>query len=252
MEKKSVSLETDGLCLVGEVYLPETSARPQPAVCLCHGIPAVPHDPTDIGYPLLAERFCTAGFVSLIFNFRGTGGSQGNLDLDGWTRDVKTVVDFLLTLEVVDKSRLSLVGFSGGAAVSVYVAAHDPRISYVIACACPSVFSFLVDREQGSSLIQHFRSIGVIRDDGFPPSLDGWLEGFNLVSPIRWIDKISPRPLLLVHGEEDEVVPVEHAFKLYEQAKEPKEIAIIPGAGHRLRLEEKAVTAAMDWLRART
>jgi len=56
--------------------------------------------------------------------------------------------------------------------------------------------------------------------------------------------------LLLVHGDTDEIVPVEQAYKLYQKAKEPKELAIIPGARHKLRLEEKAMATVLDWLRA--
>lgn len=251
MKIDSVLLIVDNLKLVGEVYFPEVGAKPCPALCLCHGIPAVPQPPPDRGYALLAERFCAAGFVTLIFNFRGTGQSEGNLDMRGWTRDLETAIDFLSSLDEVNKSSLCLVGSSGGAAVSVYVAANDPRISCVATLACPADFVALQAKQQGLSLIDQFRSIGAIRNADFPPSVDEWLEGFNAISPIRWVDKISPRPLLLIHGDKDEVVAIEHASRLYEQAGEPKELVIIPGAEHRLRLEEKAITTALNWLKAR-
>ncbi len=249
MKKRNITLKADNLRLAGEVYFPETTKQNCPALCLCHGIPSGQRDPNDRGYPALAERFCAAGFITLIFNFRGTGQSQGNLDILGWTRDLKAAIDFLSSLNRVDKSNLYLLGSSGGAAVSVYVAAHDPRVSSVVTLACPAEFGFLTDVQQTESTIDHFRSIGAIRDAGFPPSIDEWYKGFNTVSPIRWIDKISPRPLLLIHGEEDEVVSIEHAFRLHKQAREPKELVIIPGAGHRLRLEEKAIATALNWLK---
>ena len=104
---------------------------------------------------------------------------------------------------------------------------------------------------QAESLINHFRSIDVIKDVDFPPSIDEWLEGFKVVSPIRWIGRISPRPVLLIHGDKDEAVGVEHASRLYERAGESKELVVIPEAGHRMRLEEKAVTTALNWLKAR-
>ena len=116
-----------------------------------------------------------------------------------------------------------------------------------ITLACPAEFSFLTDKQRAEATIDHFRSIGVIRDADFPLSIDDWLAGFGTVSPLKWIDKISPRPLLLIHGKKDDLVPVEHARRLYEKAGEPKELVIIPGAGHRLRLEYKAVNAALDW-----
>jgi dipeptidyl aminopeptidase/acylaminoacyl peptidase len=251
--KRDFTLTVDSLRLPGEVYLPETAKRPCPALCLCHGIPSgQPGSSDDRGYPGLAERFCAAGFVTLIFNFRGTGLAQGNLDMMGWTRDLEAAIDYLTSLEEADKSRLCLLGSSAGAAVSVYVAANDTRVSSLVTLACPAEFGFLTDKQRARGTIDHFRSIGVIRDKDFPPSIDKWLECFNTVSPLHWIGRISPRPLLLIHGDKDDLVPVEHAHRLYEKAGEPKELGIIPDAGHRLRLEEKAVTTALNWLKAKS
>ena len=253
MKIRKVNLKVDGLSLPCEIYLPKKRKHPHPTLCLCHGIPTAKHDPAERGYAVLAERFCAIGLVTLVFNFRGTGLAEGNMDMLGWTRDLNAAIDFLYRLDEVDKSKVCLLGSSAGAAVSVYVAANDPRISSVVTLACPAEFSFLstLSTEQTvASLIDHFRSIGTIRDADFPPSVDEWLEGFSRISPIRWVDKISPRPLLLVHGDQDDVVALEHARKLYEKAKEPKEIFIIPGAGHRLRQEERAITTALSWLKA--
>jgi dipeptidyl aminopeptidase/acylaminoacyl peptidase len=247
--KREITLTVDNLHLPGEVYFPETAKEPCPALCLCHGIPSgQPSSSDDRGYPGLAERFCAAGFITLIFNFRGAGPAQGNLDMMGWTRDLKAAIDYLASLEEVDKSCLCLLGSSGGAAVSVYVAANDPRVSSLVTLACPAEFSFLTDKQRAKDTIDHFRSIGVIRDKDFPTSVDEWLEGFSTISPLRWIHRISPRPILLIHGDKDDLVPVEHAHQLYERAGEPKELAIIADAGHRLRHEEKAVTTALEWL----
>lgn len=250
MQVRSICLISDGLDLAGQVYIPRGN-KAHAALCICHGIPATPYDPSDKGYAVLAERFCHAGFVTLIFNFRGAGKSQGNLDVLGWSRDLEVAVDFLYNLEETDKTKLCLLGFSGGAAVSVYATAHDDRVSSLAACACPANFNSLADKEKALFNIQRFRDIGVIRDDGFPASIETWLNNFETISPIHWIDKVSPRPLLLVHGDADEVVPLEHAYRLYQKAREPKELLAIPGAKHRLRLEEKAMAAVLDWLQTR-
>jgi dipeptidyl aminopeptidase/acylaminoacyl peptidase len=248
MSRKDFAIHVDGLKLPAAVFFPETN-RPSPALCLCHGIPAGKYNPTEEGYPALAQRFCDAGFVTTIFNFRGTGLADGNLDMAGWTRDLSAVVDFIYGLREVDKSRICLLGSSAGAAVSVCVAARDPRISTVATFACPADFTFLPSGQQVQSLIDHFRSIGLIKDPNFPPSVEEWLKGFSEVSPIRWVDKITPRPLLLLHGDKDDIVPLENAHRLYQQAGEPKELIVLPGAGHRLRLEPKALDIALDWLK---
>ena len=248
MDVKEIRFKADGLELAGELHIPSRE-KVHPALCICHGIPAVPHDPTDKGYTLLAQRFCHAGFITLIFNFRGTGKSAGNLDILGWTRDLQAALDFLYSLEETDKARMCVLGFSGGAAVSVYIAARDSRVSSVVTCACPADFRSLSQRETPLETIQRFRQIGTIRDDNFPPSIEEWQRGFGTISPIKWVDKISPHPLLLVHGDADELIPLEHARRLYQKAKEPKELKIIPGAKHKMRLEEAAMDLVLDWLK---
>ena len=250
MDVEEIRLKSDGLELRGELRIPSRD-KIHPALCICHGIPAAPPDPTDRGYALLAERFCQAGFVTLIFNFRGTGKSQGNLDLLGWTGDLEAALNLLYGLKEVDKSRLCLLGFSGGAAVSVYAAAHDARVSLVVTCACPADFHSLHQKEKSSDAVQRFRQIGAIRDKDFPPSMEEWQRGFETITPIDWVDRISPRPLLLAHGDADELIPLEHARRLYQKAKEPKELKIITGAPHRMRLDRAAMDFVLDWLKAR-
>jgi len=245
MLTRDFTLKVDGLDISARLYLPAAN-MPYPTVCVCHGIPAGIPDPGDRGYPALAEQICRHGFGVLIFNFRGTGASGGNLDILGWTRDLKAVIDYLCALPEVDRSRLCLLGFSGGAAVSIYVASPDKRVSSVVACACPAEFTKL---DEVQSLIDHYRSIGAIRDKDFPPSAEEWLNGFKLVKPIDYVAKISPRPLLLVHGRNDETVVVSEAYKLYDKAGEPKKLVIVEGAGHRLRRSGEAMAIVIDWLK---
>ncbi|MDH5696261.1 MAG: alpha/beta fold hydrolase [Dehalococcoidia bacterium] len=249
MLNRVIVLEVDGLNIIGQFYLP-AGKMPYPTVCVCHGIPAGIPAPNDRGYALLAEQICRQGFAVLIFNFRGTGDSGGNLDILGWIRDLKAAIDYLSALPEVDKSRLWLLGFSGGAAVSICVASQDNRVSSVVSCACPAEFTFFTKADEPQSLIDHFRSIGAIRDDDFPHSAEEWLSGFELVSPIKYVAGIAPRPLLLVHGSKDETVEVSHAYKLYERAGEPKKIIIVDGAEHRLRQNDRAMAIVLDWLKS--
>ena len=66
-----------------------------------------------------------------------------------------------------------------------------------------------------------------------------------MVSPIRYVAGIAPRPLL-VHGSKDEVVEVSHAYKLYGSAEEPKQLSIVDGAEHRLRQNDWTMTIVID------
>lgn len=249
MHQNAVTLPVDGLDIVGQLYLPD-KPTPHPTVCICHGIPAHIPDPGDRGYALLAERICHEGMAVFIFNFRGTGASDGNLDILGWTRDLKTVINYLWTLTEVDRSHLSLLGFSGGAAVAVYVTSSDPRISSIVTCACPAEFNFLTNGGDPQSIADHFRNINAIRDNEFPHSIDEWLDGFRLISPITYVAEIAPKRLLLVHGSQDETVEVNDAHRLYAQAREPKQLIIVDDAGHRLRQDERTMTVVIDWLKS--
>ncbi len=247
--RKIVTLEVDSLTISGQLYLPSRQA-PYPTVCVCHGIPSKRKDSSDRGYPLLAEKICLEGFAVLIFNFRGTGASEGNLDILGWTRDLKAAIDYLWALPEVDKSRLSLLGFSGGAAVSIYVASQDNWLSSIVVCASMAEFTFLTEVDDPQSIISYFRSVGTIRDNDFPPSVEEWLNGFRLVSPIKYVAGIAPRPLLLVHGDRDETIDMSHARRLYDRAGEPKQLIIVDGAGHRLRQDDRAMTNVIHWLKS--
>ncbi|MDP6043696.1 MAG: hypothetical protein QGI57_04575 [Dehalococcoidales bacterium] len=116
-----VELIVDGINISGQLHLPEGRA-PYPTVGVCYGIPAHCSESGDNGgYPLLAERICQEGFAVFIFNFRRTGDSGGNLDLSGWVKDLGGVIDYLITLPEAVRSGLSLLGFSGGVAVSLYM-----------------------------------------------------------------------------------------------------------------------------------
>jgi alpha-beta hydrolase superfamily lysophospholipase len=245
-QSSKITLEVDGIKIAAEIHYPPQIQGRHPTLCLCHGIPASNPVPPNPGYTQLAQQFASEGFVACAFNFRGTGESGGNLDLLDWTRDLDAVITRLTQLQCVDKSKLFLMGFSGGAAASVYVTAHDNRITALVSCACPAEFSFL--RLDG--LLQQCREIGTIREESFPPSLDEWRNHFLEVNPIRWIDKISPRPLLILHGDQDELIEVSHARRLFKRAKEPKQLVVIPGGEHRLRTNEAALSAALAWLKS--
>lgn len=242
-----MTVEVDEIVLAVEVHCPRGGA-PYPAVILCHGIPAGRPANGDPGYRPLAERLGELGFLVVLFNFRGCGDSGGNIDLAGWCRDLSAMIDLVAGRDDVDQTRISLLGFSGGAATSVKVAATDHRVAAVGLMACPAELSFLFKQEELAEMIAKARQIGSIRDADFPADPKSWLAGLYSVRAEDYVGQIAPRPLLIVHGMADEVVPVEHAKLLYERAGEPKELVLLAGVLHRLRQEPVALTAAVGWL----
>ena len=245
---RKVEIRSDGLRLAGELYSPASAAK-LPAVCICHGIPAVPFDPGERGYAVLAQRVAAEGFITLIFNFRGAGLSEGNFDMPGWTRDLVHALTFMQGLEVVDNSKTFLLGFSGGAAASLYVAATDRRVAGVVSCASPADFEAILEGSRLEERLSEWRQIGIVRDPEFPADFAAWAAGFREVAPVSLVRRIAPRPLLLIHGDADEVVPVSHAHALFDAAGDPKQLAVIEGGAHRLRVDEHAMSVALEWLR---
>ncbi len=247
MLAEKLALKVDGDTISVQRFSP-SGAGPWPVLCVSHGLPPGPRDPSDAGYQALAERFRSEGFCTLIFNFRGVGESEGDMDIRSWCCDLSAVLDATLA-EGVDAARVSLLGFSAGAAVSVYVAANDQRVTAVAACACPARFTFLPTGERAEEFLAHLRRIGLIRSPGFPSSVEEWRAGFQRVSPLDWVGQISPRPLLLLHGDHDDLVPLRNAQMLFEEAGQPKELVVLPGAGHRIRHDPRAMDIVAAWLR---
>ncbi len=246
MLPQELTILVDGVTLVGEMYF-AANHEAAPVVVMCHGMPLGPPDPTDPGYPFLAQRLIRQGFSTLIFNFRGTGPSGGNLDLTGWVQDLSAVLDFLDVAQ--DGPRPILMGFSAGAAVACRVASADRRVAAVALLACPANFEPLRQSDNAQAMLQHCRQVGTLRDPSFPPSVSEWVEAFIRVDPVGCVKGINPRPLLIVHGEDDDVVPVAGAHTLYAAAGEPRELVVLPGVGHHLRREAKAMAVVVDWLK---
>ncbi len=247
---KDLDLTVDALKIRGQLYLPEDAFPPYPAVILCHGVPSGTVDPTDGGYPLLASTLSEEGFTVYTFRFRGTGESEGNFDVLGWARDLTAAIEALFQQPEIDKKRVALVGFSAGAAVSLFVAAKDQRVAAVAACASPADFSAISESTNPQITLHYFRKVGIIRDPAYPPSMQEWLSGFRSVNALKAIPAISPRPVLLIHSSQDPVVPLSNSERLYEAAGEPRQIIIIEGSEHRLRRNELAVDSLIYWLKA--
>lgn len=251
METRDFTLTSSGVPVRGKVFLPG-ARRPVPLVILCHGIPSGKPTEGDPGYEALAQRFVEGGVACCIFNFRGTGASDGNFSLPGWVKDLSNVLDGASDahgpFRGCDPARVALMGFSGGGAVSIVCAARRPGLRALASLSSPADFSRLITRESIGAFIAHAREIGIIRDPDYPASEEEYYLEIYSCRPVEVVAGVSPTPLLIVHGDEDETVPVEEAHLLYEAAKEPKELFIVPGGGHKLRLDERAMDKAVGWI----
>ncbi len=251
MDERELELRSGTVVLRGAVVRPAGGAR-APLAVLCHGIPAGAPSTGEPGYEALARRLAEGGSAACYFNFRGTGLSGGDFSLRGWAADLEALLaaarEARGAFEGCDPARMALMGFSGGGAVSIVCAARRAPLAGVAAISSPADFSVLLGREDMAGFIAHARAIGIIRDPAFPPSEEEYYREMLAMNPIKHVGAVSPTPLLVVHGDEDETVPVAAARRLYEAASPPRELHVVKGGGHKLRLNAEAMEVAVGWI----
>ncbi|MDH3237034.1 MAG: alpha/beta hydrolase [Deltaproteobacteria bacterium] len=163
------------------------------------------------------------GYQVFLIDYRGYGRSEGTPEMEGIHADALAAIDWLFRTEGVDKDRIVVFGQSLGGAVAVYAVANSPHRDRIRALVIDSAFS-------GYRRIAREKIAEVVLLWPFQVPLS--LLVTDRYSPSRWIGRIRPVPLLILHGEADKVVPGRHGERLYRLAEEPKQLWIGPGAGH--------------------
>jgi len=236
------------LRLAAHVSRPSKPAGdPPPGLVLCHGFPTDPGGAAALAqtYPELADHLAAdSGWVVLTFNFRGAGTSEGDFSLGAWLDDLRAAVDHLISSESV--SGVWLAGSSTGGALAICEAAEDERVRGVACLAAPATFADWA--EEPETLLAHARAVGVISDPAHPRDLLGWTRELIEIEPLAVVAKIGPRPLLIVHGSDDETVPLDAARLLVDAAGEGAELRVVTSAGHRLRHDPRVVAILLGWL----
>lgn len=175
-----------------------------------------------------------AGYPVLLFDCREQGTSDGSgrgmgLGVREW-EDVVSAVDFV---ESRGAAGIAVFGSSQGGVAAVLAAAQDPRIDGVVAQSAGielvGVLASVPPISSWPSLLVRLVARAVLMRVGAPLDYVASLAS----APLELAGQIAPRPLLVIHGADDEMVPLEQARALYEAAEEPKALWIVPGAGHR-------------------
>lgn len=219
---------------------------PRRGLVLCHGFPTGPRWAESSGrtYPEFADRIAAdAGWAVLAFNFRGTGESEGDFSMAGWANDLRAAVDHLVDQPNVDG--VWLAGFRTGGALAFWVAAGDDRVRGVATFGAPADFDDWASEPR--RFLETARSLGVVRTPGYPGDFATWSQELKTIRAIDVVDQLAPRPVMIVHGTIDDVVPLADARVLADSA-EGSELRIITGAGHRLRHDPRAVAVLLGWL----
>lgn len=160
-----------------------------------------------------------AGYNVLLVDYRGYGRSEGVATIDTVHEDAGLALDAALARP----GPLFVFGQSLGGSAAIYAVAHHPqraRVAAVIAEGAFSSYRRIAREKMGQAW--------------FTWPLQ-WPLSFlfsERYAAGRAVAALAPVPLLVVHGENDPVVPPSHARRLFEAAREPRELWIVPGAGH--------------------
>ncbi len=213
----------DGLTLRGW-FIP--AEKPRGTVVFCHGYIGS-MDP-DVEY---APAFHDSGYHVLMFDFRGHGRSEGQRVSMGHHErlDLLGAVDYLSSRGI---ARVGVLGFSMGGAVAISTAPQSEAICAVVS--------------DGGFARMKNAIAGGVRERGWPSWAAAWMSPLIVclaslrlgswlprADPIRWVDQIAPRALLIIHGGLDPYISLAEVQQLYAKAGEPKELWVAPEAGHR-------------------
>lgn len=199
-----------------EGFLHTPPAWPRvPCVVLCHGLLSSMASPKFMG---LAKALQDQGIAAARFDFRGCGASQGSLKestVSGRLEDLRAILQFLKQA-CGHLGPLGLMGSSMGGFVALICAATGAEVSAVSVWATP----FEPAELAGPGVDSQTGKLG-------PGFLED-LRSHDLAS----LGKVIHH-LLVIHGENDELIPVSHARRIHELACPPKQLHLIPGADHR-------------------
>jgi len=194
-------LTSDNLELRGW-FIPPEGAVDGATIIFVHGLGSNREDLLE--QAALLHKY---GYGVLLFDLRNHGESQGTITTLGYLEagDVQAAMDHLLSRPDVNPQRIGLMGMSMGGATVLRAAARIPEVRAVVA-------------EAAYTSIEDNLAHGVRALTGLPPfpfaPLVAWFGemesglDIRLVRPIDDVGKIAPRPLLLIHGDQDTLVPL--------------------------------------------
>jgi len=212
---------SSGLTLVGLLHNPETANGP--VVIVCHGFIG---SKEGGGMALImGEKLGQRGFNVLLFDFSGIGESEGLFEhttLSDQVDDLKCAVNWCMAAGL---GPVFTTGRSFGGTTAICHAANDLRVEGVCTWAAPARLKVLFNNyseeprnAEKEEIIYKSKTFFDDRDKYDVPTM---------------ASSLSPRPLLIIHGENDEVVDPTDARLIYESSGHPKKLVYIHGADHR-------------------
>ena len=232
MDVEKVSFQSEGQKISGILHLPEKSKPP--CVIASHGLFSSKESEK---YVALGERFSQESTALLRFDFRGCGESEGKIDestVSGRIADLTAAIEFIRSYRGL-KKRIGLLGSSLGGYVSLIKASTNPEIRATVIWSTPFHLDGIKSRREDEEM----RVLG---------------EPFFEDLPKHHLRPLLPgvSNCLVIHGEKDEMVPVDQSWEIFQSLGTPKEIRIIDRADHRLTdpgHRQRATDLSVDWFK---
>jgi pimeloyl-ACP methyl ester carboxylesterase len=199
-------------------------------VVLCHGFMGYKDSWTN---RTLTETLGRRGIASLRFDFFGHGESEGQLHDLLLTTLMSQTESAIAMIQGHGFSRVALLGSSFGGLVALLVAANTPSLS-ALALRCPvSDFPALLQQRFGPVAIELWRRVGQVPESfGHIPVHYRFYEDCQRYNAYRAAEAVIV-PTLVVHGGEDEVIPIGQSQELIKHIRGTKALHVIDGADHR-------------------
>jgi uncharacterized protein len=185
----------------------------------------------------ILRRICTEleaeAFMSLRFDFSGNGQSQGSFDESTFSKQIREMEIAAAFIAEKGAVRIGLAGHSMGAVIAILTAARMSTINAV--CALAGRLSGLnathfLSQSQRKDLYDTGRVSFSSRGRSLQISTGFFADAgqYNLPETITNLKT----PLLIVHGDRDEIIPVQEAYLARQLNRESTTLAIFPGADH--------------------
>lgn len=268
-----VSIPVGNGSMPGWLFEPRRPAGP--SVILVHGTMAFENS----AYFYFIREILAVNFRVLTIELDGHGENTRPLCLPGLDEDVPAAVAFLRGRDHVDPKRIGLIGVSLGGACCLNAAAADPGIRAVITVATPhrlqsnewaslaEVFGmmnpemlpilfkatpdhmlrFMTTPMRVAEAPDQTASVCTFLDEEISPTVNRCLRFLN---PLDSAQNLGDTPLLVINGEWDNVAPPWQALDIYERAKGPKALAMVPRRNHMtVMFSKQAADATTHWFR---
>ena len=239
-------LEVDEARLEHHLARPPGSVRGRTrcGLVIAHGMPVGEGAAASafVTFPELADRVARdTGWLALAFSFQGAGRSPGPFSPRGWWRDLEAAVALLRA----ETPSVFVAGFGLGGALALRVAADDPEVGGAAALGAPADLNAAA--ADPASLAGCAAASGY-RMPAEPVDLERWAADVRAIDPVAAAAAVPPRPLLVVHGSIDPLVPVVDARVLSDAAEGDAELRVVAMASHPLRHDPRAVALLLGWL----